>query len=146
LEPTSELLPQDITLNLDQYDAINFPVKFDGSTQKDILFNLPYKVCPPATPYMIASTQTCVTACPAGYTADPNKDCIVDLNLDFQSLDKLPDSNHIQMLFALVPNDPSLISSYPQVLWENVVNFNVPTSSKIFEYISTPFPMLKITI
>jgi hypothetical protein len=66
--------------------------------------------------------------------------------LDFQSLDKLPDSNHIQMLFALVPNDPSLISSYPQVVWENVINFNVPTSSKIVEYIALPQPTLKITL
>ncbi len=82
---------------------------------------------------MILSTQTCVADCPAGYSysPDPARDCIADLNLDFQSLDKLPDSNHIQMLFALVPNDPSLNASYSQVLWDNVINFNVPTSSKI---------------
>jgi hypothetical protein len=89
------------------------------------------KKCPDEKPYLDYSGLNCLTACPAGYTADSNKDCIVDLNLDFQSLDKLPDSNHIQMLFALVPNDPSLNASYSQVLWDNVINFNVPTSSKI---------------
>ena len=86
--------------------------------------------CPITNPYIIIPTKDCVAACPSGYTADVNKNCIVDLNLNLQTIVKLPSSNRIEMLLDLIPNDPTINSLYPSVLWNNVVNLDVPTSYK----------------
>ena len=94
-DPTQELNPQPITVTLSGYDTINYPTIFEGFTVKSIPFNLPFKVCLPAEPYLIVSLQDCVAACPTGYTADANQNCIMDMNINLQSLTKLPASNRI---------------------------------------------------
>ena len=94
-DPTQELNPQPITVTLSGYDTINYPTIFEGFTVKSIPFNLPFKVCLPGEPYLIVSLQDCVAACPTGYTADANQNCIMDMNINLQSLTKLPASNRI---------------------------------------------------
>ena len=66
------------------------------------------KACPNTEPNLIISSQDCVAACPTGYTADANQNCIMDMNVNLQSLTKLPGSNRMEMLLDLIPNDPTV--------------------------------------
>lgn len=72
--------------------------------------------------------------------------CVANVGLVLETMQKVPGTDRLEMVFKLDTNDPSFNGLYGQVNWNSAVGVDILYSGKQVTYIPSPYPQLKVVV